>query len=111
MHNVMLIYVLLFDTGREKFEELVAKERDLNNFMDSFPSRRAAKLEELRHKQDAIVALLDKMNKLSSIATGALPSQKKFKEMQVSAEGRHVSYSFRVSGATSLYDAHVHHQL
>ncbi len=36
---------------REKFEELVAKERDLNNFMDSFPSRKAAKAEEQRAKQ------------------------------------------------------------
>jgi len=49
---------------REKFQELVAKERDLSNFMDSFPSRKAAKLDEMRAKQDAIVAQLEKINKL-----------------------------------------------
>lgn len=68
---------------REKYEELVAKERDLNNFMDSFPSRRASKLDEARSKQDAIVALLERITKLQSLATSALPSQKKFREMQV----------------------------
>ncbi|KAG1670889.1 hypothetical protein FOA52_000391 [Chlamydomonas sp. UWO 241] len=67
---------------REKYEELVAKERDLNNFMDSFPSRRADKMQETRDKQDAIVGLLEKIAKLSSMTGGALPSQKKFKEMQ-----------------------------
>ncbi len=55
----------------EKFEELVAKERDLTNFMDSFPSRRAAKLEEMRAKQDAIVALLDRISKLQVRAAHA----------------------------------------
>ncbi|GFH26722.1 uncharacterized protein HaLaN_24917 [Haematococcus lacustris] len=69
-------------TKREKFEELVAKERDLTNFMDSFPSRRADKLAELRSKQDAIVALLEKINKLQSIAGAALPSTKQFRQMQ-----------------------------
>eukprot|EP00197_Chlamydomonas_leiostraca_P011457 CAMPEP_0202869542 /NCGR_PEP_ID=MMETSP1391-20130828/12512_1 /ASSEMBLY_ACC=CAM_ASM_000867 /TAXON_ID=1034604 /ORGANISM="Chlamydomonas leiostraca, Strain SAG 11-49" /LENGTH=623 /DNA_ID=CAMNT_0049549875 /DNA_START=192 /DNA_END=2063 /DNA_ORIENTATION=+ len=67
---------------REKYDELVAKERDLTNFMDSFPSRRAAKLDENRNKQDSIVGLLERINKLQSIASGALPSTKKFKEMQ-----------------------------
>ncbi len=60
----------------------MAKERDLTNFMDSFPSRRAAKLEEQRAKQDAIVAALERISKLQNIAGGALPSTKKFKEMQ-----------------------------
>lgn len=32
--------------------------------------------------QDAIVSLLERINKLQSIASGALPSTKKFKEMQ-----------------------------
>jgi len=67
---------------REKFEELVAKERDLTNFMDSFPSRRAAKMDEMRAKQDAIVALLERINKLQGMATSALPSAKKFQEMK-----------------------------
>jgi len=67
---------------REKYDELVAKERDLNNFMDSFPSRRAAKLEEASAKQDAIVGMLEKITKLQNMMGGALPSQKKFKEMQ-----------------------------
>ncbi|KAJ9521037.1 hypothetical protein QJQ45_022755, partial [Haematococcus lacustris] len=70
------------ENNREKFEELVAKERDLTNFMDSFPSRRADKLAELRSKQDAIVALLEKINKLQSIAGAALPSTKQFRQMQ-----------------------------
>ena len=60
----------------------MTKERDLNNFMDSFPSRRAAKLEERRAKEDGIVALLDKIVKLQAISGSALPTQKKFKEMQ-----------------------------
>lgn len=60
----------------------MAKERDLNNFLDSFPKRRADKLEEMRSKQDAIVSLLEKITKLQNLAGGALPSQKKFKEMQ-----------------------------
>jgi len=68
---------------REKYDELVAKERDLNNFMDSFPSRRAEKTREAQEKQDAIVALLDKIAKLQGLVGSALPSQKKFKEMQV----------------------------
>eukprot|EP00200_Dunaliella_tertiolecta_P010673 CAMPEP_0202381376 /NCGR_PEP_ID=MMETSP1127-20130417/35240_1 /ASSEMBLY_ACC=CAM_ASM_000462 /TAXON_ID=3047 /ORGANISM="Dunaliella tertiolecta, Strain CCMP1320" /LENGTH=623 /DNA_ID=CAMNT_0048980319 /DNA_START=178 /DNA_END=2049 /DNA_ORIENTATION=+ len=67
---------------REKFQELVAKERDLSNFMDGFPSRKAAKVEEMRAKQDAIVAQLEKINKLVAISEGALPSTNKFKEMQ-----------------------------
>lgn len=67
---------------REKFEELVAKERDLNNFLDSFPSRKASKLGEKQAKEDAIVALLDKITKLETISTSALPSQRRFKEMQ-----------------------------
>eukprot|EP00798_Chlamydomonas_sp_ICE-L_P011195 gene11195-18812_t len=67
---------------REKYEELVTKERDLTNFMDSFPSRKATKLDEARTRQDSIVSLLDKLTKLQSITTSALPSQKKFREMQ-----------------------------
>ncbi|GAX82423.1 hypothetical protein CEUSTIGMA_g9851.t1 [Chlamydomonas eustigma] len=67
---------------REKFDELVAKERDLNNFMDSFPSRRAEKLKETQDKQDAIVSLLEKITKLQGLVGSALPTQKKFKEMQ-----------------------------
>ena len=60
------------------------KERDLNNFMDGFPSVRAAKATERQARQDAIVALLDKMSKLASMTTSsALPTQRKFKEMQV----------------------------
>jgi len=67
---------------REKFEELVAKERDLTNFMESFPSRRAAKMDEARATQDAIVQRLDRITKLHNIAGGVLPSTKQFKEMQ-----------------------------
>ena len=36
----------------------------------------------MRGKQDAIVALLEKVTKLQSLAGSALPTQKKFKEMQ-----------------------------
>lgn len=49
---------------REKFQELVAKEQDLSNFMDGFPGRKAAKIEEMRTRQDAIVGQLEKINKL-----------------------------------------------
>lgn len=37
--------------NREKFEELLAKERDLNNFMDGFPSRKAAKMQVRRRRR------------------------------------------------------------
>jgi intraflagellar transport protein 74 len=74
---------------REKFEELVQKERELNNFMDSFPSSKAEKLGEKQSREDAILNCLDKINKLQQITKSALPSQKKFKEMQV----RSVVYS------------------
>lgn len=49
---------------REKFQELIVKERDLSNFMDGFPSRKAAKVDEMRARQDAIVGLLERINKL-----------------------------------------------
>ncbi len=65
----------------------MAKERDLNNFMDSFPSRRASKMEEAASKQDSIISLLEKISKLQALAGSALPSQKKFKEMQVGMRG------------------------
>ncbi|GIL44084.1 hypothetical protein Vafri_1639 [Volvox africanus] len=68
--------------NREKFEELLAKERDLNNFMDGFPSRKAAKMQEKQSKEDGIVAILEKVVKMQGIIGSALPSQKKFKEMQ-----------------------------
>ena len=74
----------------------MAKERDLNNFMDSFPSRRAEKTREAQEKQDGIVALLDKIAKLQGLAGSALPSQKKFKEMQV----RDVVVGYRRGGVS-----------
>jgi hypothetical protein len=42
-----------------------------------------APTQETRDKQDAIVGLLEKITKIGTMAGGALPSQKKFKEMQV----------------------------
>lgn len=68
--------------NREKFEELLAKERDLNNFMDGFPSRKAAKMQEKQQREDGIVAALEKIVKMQGIIGSSLPSQKKFKEMQ-----------------------------
>lgn len=43
----------------------MTKERDLSNFMDGFPARKAAKVEEMRARQDAIVGQLEKINKLA----------------------------------------------
>lgn len=37
---------------------------------------------ERQSKEDAVVALLERITKLSSLSSSALPSQKKFKEMQ-----------------------------
>nr|AAO92260.1 intraflagellar transport protein component IFT74/72 [Chlamydomonas reinhardtii] len=68
--------------NREKFEELLAKERHLNNFMDGFPSRKAAKMQEKQQKEDGIVGVLEKMVKMQGIIGSNLPSQKKYKEMQ-----------------------------
>ena len=39
--------------NREKFEELLAKERDLNNFMDGFPSRKSTKQQDVETILDA----------------------------------------------------------
>ena len=51
--------------------------------MDDFPHRRAAKLEELAAAQDAIVAAMERLAKLNSLAGGALPSKGQFQDMQV----------------------------
>eukprot|EP00877_Chromochloris_zofingiensis_P002084 jgi/Chrzof1/11877/Cz06g13080.t1 len=67
---------------REKYEELVAKERELNAFLDAFPERKASKLAELASRQDAIVAVLERINKLQSVAGGALPTKGQFQDMQ-----------------------------
>jgi intraflagellar transport protein 74 len=49
----------------------VAKERDLSLFMDGFPSRKAAKLDEAGGRQDAIVAQLERITKLMVSREGA----------------------------------------
>jgi len=54
----------------------------LNNFMDGFPSLKAAKQSEKQSREDAVVALLERITKLQSVASSQLPNQKRFKEMQ-----------------------------
>lgn len=69
---------------REKFEELKAKEKELVAFLDAFPQRKAAKAGELAAKQEAIVAGLERMNKLQALTdAAALPSQGQFQQMKV----------------------------
>lgn len=51
---------------RAKYDELRAKERELNAFVDAFPQRRAAKQAELTAKQEAIVALLHHLTDLQA---------------------------------------------
>jgi hypothetical protein len=69
--------------SREKFEELKLKEKELAAFMDDFPHKRAAKLAELSGAQDAIVAAMERLSKLNSLAGGAMPSKGQFQDMQV----------------------------
>lgn len=75
---------------REKYEELVTKERELNAFLDSFPSKRAAKMGELQERSDAISATLERITKLEGLAASALPSQRKFREMKDELEYKKV---------------------
>jgi hypothetical protein len=73
---------------REKFEELKAKEKELNTFLDAFPQRKAAKAAELAAKQEAVVAGLERMSKLQALTdAAALPSQGQFQQMKVGARG------------------------
>eukprot|EP00878_Enallax_costatus_P039192 GHUV01044749.1.p1 GENE.GHUV01044749.1~~GHUV01044749.1.p1 ORF type:complete len:154 (+),score=77.15 GHUV01044749.1:210-671(+) len=71
------------ESRREKFQELVTKERELNAFLDAFPQRKAAKQEELNAKAEAITAVLDRLNKLQASTGGALPSQGQFQQLKV----------------------------
>lgn len=68
---------------REKFQELLTKERELLAFLDAFPQRKAAKQDELNTKAEAITAVLDRLNKLQAAAGGALPSQGQFQQLKV----------------------------
>lgn len=81
---------------REKFEELQAKERELNAFLDAFPQRKAAKQSELTAKQEAIVAVLERMNKLQAITDAALPSHSQYQQMKVRELDMCVACSTRV---------------
>ncbi|KAF6253295.1 intraflagellar transport protein IFT-71/74 [Scenedesmus sp. NREL 46B-D3] len=68
---------------REKFEELKAKEKELNAFLDAFPQRKAAKAAELAAKQEAVAAGLERMSKLQALTdAAALPSQGQFQQMK-----------------------------
>lgn len=82
---------------REKFDELVAKERELNTFVDSFPSRKAAKAAEMSAAADSVLALLDRISKLGALATSALPSQQQFKEMQDELEYKRLQFESAAS--------------
>ena len=81
----MLIVLLVLLVHREKFEELTAKERELNAFLDAFPQRRAAKQQELSSKQEAITNLLDKLNRLHALTATALPGKEQYQQLKVRA--------------------------
>ncbi|MEW5313546.1 MAG: hypothetical protein WDW38_005106 [Sanguina aurantia] len=87
---------------REKFDELLVKERVINDFMDVFPSSKAVKVTERQSKEDAVVALLERITKLSSLSSSALPSQKKFKEMQDELEYKRMQLENTQSTQISL---------
>ncbi|KAF8068364.1 IFT74 [Scenedesmus sp. PABB004] len=55
---------------REKFGELVGKERELRAFMDAFPQRRAAKAAELAARGEAINAALARLAALRARGDG-----------------------------------------
>ncbi len=68
---------------REKFDELITKEKDVNEFMETFDSTFAQRSAELSAKQAEIVNLLNRIHKFASMSTDALPSANKFRELQV----------------------------
>jgi len=68
---------------QQKYEELLAKEQDLNSFLANFNGRMADLKAELSSKQEAVVAVLEKLAKAGSVLSSqALPDSNKFREMQ-----------------------------
>lgn len=66
-----------------KYDELLAKEQDLNSFLSSFQSQMADRKVDLQSKQEAVVAALERVSKAGKVVQSkALPDSGKFREMQ-----------------------------
>jgi intraflagellar transport protein 74 len=79
---------------QHKYEELLEKERDLNQFLASFDEDQARKRNELRGRQGDVVAALEKMSKMVRLlGDKALPDSAKFREMQDELEYKKVQVS------------------
>lgn len=59
-----LLALLPLRVPREKYSELITKERELHAFMDAFPQRRAAKVAELAATSDAVNATLQRASRV-----------------------------------------------
>ena len=68
---------------QQKYEELLEKERDLNQFLARFDDDYARKKNELQGRQGDVVSALEKMAKATQLlGNKALPDSGKFREMQ-----------------------------
>jgi hypothetical protein len=69
-----------------EWDEFATQEGELTDFIDNFDMNKGTALGELaRHKQ-TVVTLLERISKGLAME-GNLPSQRKFKEMQVTLPG------------------------
>lgn len=60
-------YTLSVFCFRERFNELVHKENDISNFINSFESLKAARLKEQKEKEETIVSVLDRVSRLETL--------------------------------------------
>jgi hypothetical protein len=67
---------------REKYGELLAKERDLAAFTDGFPALRAAKGAEVAEAQAQVLGVLERVARLQALAACGLPSTGQLRELQ-----------------------------
>jgi len=68
---------------QQKYEELLAKEQDLNNFLATFESQMAQKKADLGKKQEDVMATLERLSRAAQVvANKELPDSGKFREMQ-----------------------------
>lgn len=90
-----------------KYEELLAKEQDLNSFLHNFQSQMNDSKVELQTKQEAVVAALERLSKAGQVVSSkALPDSGKFREMQDELEYKKIQVENAQS--TQVRPAHCH---
>lgn len=97
------------DTGednQQKYEELLAKEQDLNSFLGRFESQLADRKAGIVEKQEAIIAKLEKLSKAAQVVSsgGTLPDTGKFREMQDELEYKKIQVQNAQSTQVILYE-------